>query len=220
MPFTTDLEHLGLQGLTQAVLGPIQDDEALFLFALVRTSHVERILEIGGQTGFSARNFLAALRTKPRGRVFTVDVHPVAPQSPFHTVLQMDAARLTPSALGRRPLDLLLLDCHDFNASVATVTRILDAGLLVPQGFVVLHDTGLHPRRIFRRRRQAQLSNGLFVHQPVERQLATWLSNLHPEWQRVSIHDDKAGGPGAGMPRLARRHGLTIMQRRVDLSVV
>ena len=45
------------------------------------------------------------------------------------------------------------------------------------------------------------------MHQPVERQLAEWLQS---EWQRISFHDDR---------RVPFRHGLTIMQRRVDLSV-
>ena len=46
--------HIGHQGRAQGVLGPMQDDEALLLFALVQASHVRRTLEIGALGGFSA----------------------------------------------------------------------------------------------------------------------------------------------------------------------
>ena len=37
------------------MLGPIQDDEALLLFALIRTTHVRRVAEIGGYHGYGGR---------------------------------------------------------------------------------------------------------------------------------------------------------------------
>ena len=54
-----DLTHL-TQNENQRVLGPIQDDEALFLYSIIRGCRLERILEIGGLNGYSARNFLKA----------------------------------------------------------------------------------------------------------------------------------------------------------------
>jgi predicted O-methyltransferase YrrM len=55
-----DLSHL-VQPNDEAVLGPVQDTEALFLYAVVRGMRMRRVLEIGGLSGYSARNFLAAL---------------------------------------------------------------------------------------------------------------------------------------------------------------
>ena len=68
-----DVSHLGLQRVEQDVIGPMQDDESLLLFALVRTSHVRRVLEIGGLHGESAMNFLRALKHKQRAVVYTID---------------------------------------------------------------------------------------------------------------------------------------------------
>ena len=48
------LRHIGQQGRRQEVVGPMQDDEALLLFALARTMGVNRVLEVGGLGGFSA----------------------------------------------------------------------------------------------------------------------------------------------------------------------
>jgi predicted O-methyltransferase YrrM len=55
-----NLIHL-TQDVNQQVGGPIQDDEALMLFAVVRGCRFKRILEIGGLFGYSAKNFCEAV---------------------------------------------------------------------------------------------------------------------------------------------------------------
>ena len=65
---TKDLAHLNSRAADypwQRRRGPMQADEMLLLFSVVRTSSVRRILEIGGLSGFSAFNFLEALRSGP-----------------------------------------------------------------------------------------------------------------------------------------------------------
>jgi predicted O-methyltransferase YrrM len=69
-----DLSHLTQQE-SQEVLGPVQDDEALFLYALIRVTKIRRVLEIGGLGGYSARNFCVAVGN--HGIVYTVDLNPV-----------------------------------------------------------------------------------------------------------------------------------------------
>ena len=81
---TYNLEHL-TQEDRQEVSGPIQDDEALFMYAIIRGMQIETVLEIGGLNGYSARNFLAAVG--PEGTVFTCDVNPVAQIANNHVVL-------------------------------------------------------------------------------------------------------------------------------------
>lgn len=212
------LSHLGSQGIKQQVIGPLQDDEALFLFALVRTSHVSRVLEIGGLLGDSARNFLRALRSKEGGKMFTIDVNRVRRQDrpDRHIVIRKDANDFEAADIGHQPIDLLFLDCHNYQASVALVRRTLAGGLLSPSGYIVLHDTGLHARKVLRSSlpwldRNASTSGSRlhWIHQPVERQLATWIERQYG-WQRISFHDDD---------RKPFRHGLTVMQRAVNLGV-
>ena len=120
----SDFAHLGRQGWKQGVIGPMQDDEALLLFGLVRASHVCRILEIGGLDGFSARNFLAALRPKnqphpdkanerravaaPKAacRLYTIDRRKVDRLSAEHVVLTKDARDFNASDIGNQRIDL------------------------------------------------------------------------------------------------------------------
>ena len=207
--YAADLSHIGLQGPDQRVLGPMQDDEALLLFALARTTQVARILEVGGLHGFSAANFMAALRRKQNATFYTLDVDPQAEQGSQHRVITKDAMNFMPSDIDYNPIDLLFLDCHARKASQHLLHTLLKHNLLRADGYVVLHDTGLHPLPLLPS--SVKLPHAeLWVHQPVERQLATWLQTADPSWQRISLHDDT---------RKPFRHGLTIMQRRVDLSV-
>ena len=121
--------HIGKQGVDQAVMGPIQDDEALLLFALVQASHVRRVLEIGGRLGDSAYNFVQGLHRKNGSRVYSVDtarVPRVYGTTANHTPIQKDARALVLADVDNEPIDLLFLDCHDFLATRASLTRLLD----------------------------------------------------------------------------------------------
>jgi|AACY02.6.fsa_nt_gi Predicted O-methyltransferase len=80
--------HIGQQGAAQAVLGPLQDDEALLIYSLVQSSHVRRVLEIGGLGGFSALTFLQGMhRKQPNMTVYTIDIHKVPRRHARHRVL-------------------------------------------------------------------------------------------------------------------------------------
>ena len=205
-----DLAHLSAP---IADYGAMQADEMLLLFGLLRTSSVHRVLEIGGRKGDSAFNFLQALRCKAQtgAAVISVDInrvkhwknHPVR-----HKVLVKDAINLTMADVDGSPVDAILLDCHAFYATQHVMRNAFERGLLAPNGFIFLHDTGLHRKHI----RHDQLNQHPigWVHQPVERLIAQWISSHDCAFQRVSMHDDG---------REHARHGLTIMQRRVDLSV-
>jgi predicted O-methyltransferase YrrM len=211
--------HIGTQGADQNVIGPMQDDEALMMYALVQTSHVERVLELGGFTGFSARTFLSGMVRKPHGRVYTVDLNPVPTvrveggADHRHIAIQKDAAHLEPGDVENAPLDLVLFDCHSFDATRATVRQLYRHQLLKPDTYFVLHDTGLHSRLMHSGLMPfVTPHHGKLIHQPVERLVADWLLSEYPEdhWQRVAMHDDA---------REPMRHGITIMQRRVNMAV-
>eukprot|EP00966_Prymnesium_polylepis_P189305 4385776-Prymnesium_polylepis.1 len=212
-------KHIGHQGMAQHVIGPMQDDEALLLYALVQTTQVARVLELGGLSGFSARTFLTAMHAKGRGRVYTVDLNKV-PEVQWsggsdhrHIALVKDAARLEPADVDFEPLDLVLLDCHNFNATRATFRQLRRHRLLRPDAYLVLHDTGLHYRLMHPVLKDLVVPfRGKLIHQPVERIFADWLPAAYPSdgWQRISLHDDS---------RQPMRHGLTIMQRRVSMEV-
>jgi len=207
----------------QVKAGPMQADEMLFVFSLVRTTFVTRILELGGYRGDSAYNFLKALRCKgDRGIVYTVDKAKVESQQhhfpvggPRHVTIMKDAADLTANDFDQMPIDLVLLDCHSYQASKHVLQTLWRLTLLAPNAYIILHDTGLHPHdNYFSTNTLARFfsivtEQGL-IHQPVERLLADWIPyGLDCSFQRISLHDDT---------RKNTRHGLTIMQRKMVLD--
>eukprot|EP00930_Biecheleria_cincta_P005379 TRINITY_DN106304_c0_g1_i1.p1 TRINITY_DN106304_c0_g1~~TRINITY_DN106304_c0_g1_i1.p1 ORF type:complete len:218 (-),score=22.02 TRINITY_DN106304_c0_g1_i1:13-666(-) len=178
-----DLMHLGAQGPLQAVAGPIQDDEALLLFAAIRVSGVRRVLEIGTRQGDSASNFLSAMRCIPGARLYTVDVKAVPMLGARHTSIVKDAANLTWSDIDNIPVNLIFLDCHHYASTKRLLERVLGEKMLTRDGMIALHDTGLHAWRRHpssRGEKSVVVGNRTFyVHQPTERIIAQWIMAAH-----------------------------------------
>ena len=221
------LRHIGLQGKEQMVVGPVQDDEALLLFAMTRALGVNRVLEVGGLLGFSARNFLEAVACTPAPAVYTLDLDAVPRVGPRHFTIQKSAELLTAADLHNKPVDLLMLDCHHYPATTELLRRLLREDLLAPNALIALHDTGLHPVQGWFNWSSIESRQGNVatvkmpdtegrMHQPVERLVAQWLVkyDCNGDWQTIVVHDDAVRGGVAAM-----RHGLTLMQRRVSLYV-
>jgi predicted O-methyltransferase YrrM len=203
-----DLTHL-VQPAKQSVGGPIQDDEALLLYALVRVMRVRRVLEVGGLNGYSARNFLAALGDETGAAVYTCDINPVPSQAANHFVLTKDCAQIQVDELHGRPLDLIFFDAHALQPQLALLDRLQRAGLLTADTVLALHDTNLHPHKTapwsYALAQDGQLLG--YVHQAAEREM---VNQLHQRgWDALSLHlrSDRAD------PRMPIRHGISLMQR-------
>ena len=137
-----DLSHL-TQADDQAVAGPIQDDEALFLFALIRCMRIRHVMELGGLDGYSATNFLRAIG--PKGTLYTVDLKPVPSLAPNHRTIQKDCGTLHGEDLGNTRLDLIFFDCHIYDAQMRLYRNLRRQGLITERTVLALHDTNLHP---------------------------------------------------------------------------
>lgn len=203
-----DLAHL-VQPPHQRVAGPVQDDEALLLYALVRVMRVRRVLEVGGLNGYSARNFLAALADETDAAVYTVDLQPVPRLAPNHHVITQDCATLQPAQLHGRPFELVFFDAHVAEPQLALLDRLQAAGLLREDSVLALHDTNLHPAQTapwaYPVQREGETEG--WVHQAAERQM---VNTLHERgWEALNLHLPLSRGD----QRLRIRHGLTLMQR-------
>lgn len=141
------LQHL-TQNDDQSTPGPIQDDEALLLFALIRVTHIKRILELGSAYGYSARNFLAAVGQE--GTVYSVDWGvevQCQPEDINHVVIIKNVAELTPEDLGNAPIDLVFFDCHAYEAELCVFQTLRRASIITDKTILVLHDTNLWPTK-------------------------------------------------------------------------
>lgn len=201
-----DLAHL-TQDVSQRVLGPIQDDEALFLFALIRGNRMRRVLELGGLNGYSARNFLAALDYDEGigNMLFTVDLNPVPVLAPNHVVLIKNALDLDSMDVGSQPLDLVFFDCHDM-VQMRVFDRFLELGLITPDTVLALHDTNLHfpPHHVWGPWVAAE---GGHAHQPVEREMVNLLRQRGYDCFSIRTTPDRHSDA------FPFRHGVTVCQQ-------
>jgi hypothetical protein len=196
-----DLRHL-TQGSTQEVSGPIQDDEALLLFALIRVMRIRRVLELGGLGGYSARNFCAAVGNK--GIVYTVDLNPVVQIAENHRTIQKDVRYLTRGDVGNEAIGLIFFDCHDYVAQFDMFHRLQAEGMITDATFFALHDTNIHPTQTVP---WAYPVRDGWVHQAVERRMAN-------DFKRMGYDVLALGTSGASHDTdLPYRHGLTLVGR-------
>ena len=140
---TYDLSHL-TQDESQNNPGPIQDDEALLFFALIRVTRIKRVLELGGVPGYSAKNFCEAL--KGDGMVYTADWGvdgPIALQGSNHKVIVKNVADVTPEDLDNKPIDLVFFDCHAYEAELCVFQNLKRAGIITDKTIFAFHDTNL-----------------------------------------------------------------------------
>jgi predicted O-methyltransferase YrrM len=198
-----DLEHL-TQGPDQRVCGPIQDDEALFIYSIIKGMRLTRVLEIGGLNGYSALNFLKSM-DQVNGTVYTVDINPVPIQAPNHVVIIKNALGLTASDFGGEALDLVFFDCHDM-AQMVVYHMLVKQGIINDNTILALHDTNLHYDPY-------QMGNtfvpeeGGFAHQPVERQMVNIFKAMGYDVFCLHTTRDKHSD------NFPFRHGLTICKR-------
>jgi hypothetical protein len=198
-----NLGHLSQED-RQEVSGPIQDDEALFMFALIRGMQIKNVLEIGGLNGYSAQNFLAAVGSD--GTVFTCDINPVEKIDSNHIVLTKNGLDLEPSDLGQSKIELLFFDCHDYPVQMGILSNLQKHRMLADKVVLVLHDTNTHP---YQSVPWAFETTDGFVHQVVEREMVNVL--VADGWHAFSLHTDSKK-PLTAIPY---RHGVTVLTRFV-----
>lgn len=202
-----DLSHL-TQPEHQMVAGPVQDDEALFIYSVIRGRRLRCVLEIGGLEGYSATNFLRAVGSE--GTVFTVDVNPVASQAPNHVVLTKDARDLTPADLRGQVLDFVFFDCHDYEVQMAVYERLREQGCLTDDTVIALHDTNTHVARFMD---WAYETPEGWVHQAAERRMVGAFRAMG--YHVFLLHTR----PEAHSPAFPFRHGVALCTKPRPLAV-
>jgi predicted O-methyltransferase YrrM len=215
-----DLTHLAFFEEVSAA-GPLQREEALLLYGLVRVLRPAVVVEFGFLGGRSAMNFLIALA--PGGTLYSFDIDPGAERNArryfgdrpdFRFVLKSQAD-ITAADVDGRPIDLAFIDAsHDVGLNRRTFERL--QSLLADDAVVVIHDTGAwaaeHMTPFHVEYAAAQpggwVSADEYVHQAGEREFVNWVREAHPEFAQINLH-----------ARRTLRHGMTILQRSRALSV-
>lgn len=105
------------------------------MLALRRSWRPSSPSQVGGKSGYSARNFIAAIKhtRSPAAKVFTVDIVPVPKVADNHIVLTKNASLLEPSDVQNMQIDFLFFDCHDLAAQIALYTQLQKGGLITDE---------------------------------------------------------------------------------------
>jgi predicted O-methyltransferase YrrM len=204
-----DLTHL-TQPENQNVAGPIQDDEALFLYSIIRGCRLERILEIGGLSGYSANNFLKALSFSKNGILYTCDLNPVPVLGVNHKVIIKNALDLTINELDNKPLDLIFFDCHDM-IQMDIYYKFVNNNIINDNTILALHDTNLHYAPYQHCGYYIEKDNG-YAHQPVERTMVNIIKSLGYDIFSISTDQSKHS------EEFPVRHGITVCKKFKTLS--
>jgi predicted O-methyltransferase YrrM len=200
-------------------IGPLQRDEALALFGIVKTLRPKIIVEFGFFHGHSAFNFLSALSQD--ARLFSYDIDndscrrarlEFAFDKRF-TFLAKSQTDFEAADIGDQKIDFLFFDAaHELILNQETFRRI--APHLGAEGMIAIHDTGLWNRIHFQKIHHEfvdkmpgeWVSDQLYAHQPGERAFIDWIESIYPEFGAIHFHSTQT-----------LRHGFSLLQRRRTL---
>lgn len=216
-----DTTHLHAFREGPDAVGPLQREEALVLYAIIRAIRPRTAVEFGFHDGRSAFNILRAL--DPDARLYSFDVG-AGSADVAATVFDHDdrlrfrlksQAEFEAADVEHRPVDFVFLDAsHDPALNRETLRRVIPA--LAPGAIVAIHDTGtvhrtsLAPEQVVEADTvwpQKWLTEDEFEHQPGERATVNWLRDEHPEFAQINLHTLRVA-----------RWGLTLLQRSERLA--
>jgi predicted O-methyltransferase YrrM len=142
--FKYDLSHL--TQTTMIVLGPIQDDEALLVYGLIKTIRPKTVIECGMGHGYSTVNILKAIDED--ARLYTFDIEILNKNSPAFgdkrfKFIAKSQSKFEQSDIENKVIDFIYLDNgHYFDVNVEFWKKVM--GSMSENAIMVIHDTGLH----------------------------------------------------------------------------
>jgi len=177
-------------------LGPIQRDEADFLFGLCRMIRAEHVLEFGVQNAHSTLVWLeAGCQVTSIDLVISNTARQLVKDGHALTLIEGDMQEVTIPDLGK--YDIVFLDAgHIAPVNCATLQKI--APLLKHGCIIAQHDTGSWPIELMEQRHfdmvkdQRLGARAKYVyHQLGEILTRTWIKNTFPTWQVFDLGTHK-----------------------------
>lgn len=199
----------------EGAIGPLQQDEAVALFGIVRTLRPRTVVEFGFFHGHSAFNFLMALPEEALLASYDVDDDSAErARVEFSGLkgfrfLHKSQDAFDPGDVDGRSLDFVFFDAaHHLDLNQRTFEKILP--YLSPRAMIAIHDTGVWNPEFFKEVHRSFVkemptrtnAEGHCIHQPGEREFVEWIRAEHPEFQAIHLHSVGT-----------LRHGLTLLQK-------
>ncbi len=201
-------------------IGPLQRDEAIALFGIIRTLRPRVIVEFGFFHGHSAFNFLRALPADGKLYSYDIDMESIKrADQEFNfdrrfTFIAKSQTAFEPGDIDNHLIDFVFFDAaHELELNIATFNCIIS--VLAPDAMIAIHDTGLWHRDHFAPIHKAftheypgeWTSEDLYAHQAGERAFVDWIVTEYPGFSAIHFHSIRT-----------LRHGFTLIQRKRPLS--
>jgi len=172
------------------LLGPIQDDDALLLGALIRMTMPKKCVEFG--VGRSTVVILEALTAD--AQLISYDVDNKCPVADHRLTFKVKSQL----EYEESDIDFAFIDAsHDFEMNKALFLKLKNT--LTKEALVVVHDTGLWKEAFVNTGGHMTIDG--YAHQIGERRFVNWIKNEFPLFQSIHLHT---------MRKI--RHGITILQ--------
>ena len=201
-------------------IGPLQRDEAIALFGIIRTLRPKVVVEFGFFHGHSAFNFLQAMPADAGLYSYDIDADSIRrAKTEFNfdrrfTFIGKSQTEFEPEDIGNQEIDFAFFDAaHELNLNIETFNRIVP--YLAAEAIVAIHDTGLWHRdhfapihETFTREHPGEWQGkDLYAHQPGERAFIDWIVGQHPGFSAIHFHSTRT-----------LRHGFSLLQRKRPLT--
>jgi len=201
-------------------IGPLQRDEAIALFGIIRTLRPRVVVEFGFFHGHSAFNFLQALSADARLYSYDIDADSIKrAKTEFgfdrrFSFIGKSQTDFHPEDIDSQEIDFVFFDAaHELDLNIETFNGVVHH--LAAEAMIAIHDTGLWHRKhfapiheTFTREHPGVWQDGdLYAHQPGERAFIDWILAEYPEFAAIHFHSTRT-----------LRHGFTLLQRKRRLS--
>jgi len=206
----------------KGLCGPLQQEEALLLYSLIRMIRPKVLLEFGFHYGHSTFNFLEAMGKEDHLYSFDIaeSAKKVAATYFSHrknfTFIFKSQADVSATDFAHLPIDFVFIDAsHQLDLNQITFTRLVP--LLAPDCLIAIHDTGTWAKKYFEpsqveRGRTAAPEDWLnadeFQPAKEERKFVNWILDAHPEFSVINLNTLNT-----------IRNGITLLQRTRKLPV-
>jgi len=201
-------------------IGPLQRDEAIALFGIIRTLRPKVVVEFGFFHGHSAFNFLRALPEDGKLYSYDIDADSIrraGTEFTFDrrfTFVGKSQTHFEASDIGQEEIDFVFFDAaHELDLNIETFRRVV--GQLAPEALIAIHDTGLWQRGHFSAIHETFTrdypgewkSEELYAHQPGERAFVDWIVAQPNGFSAIHFHSTRT-----------LRHGFSLLQRQRCLA--
>jgi len=183
-------------------LGPLLNEDALLLQALIKMTTPRIVVEFGYLWGDSSTAMLEVMSPDAMLHSFDNSKNPIIEDSRFcfHRKSQEEID-------GIENIDFVFLDAsHEFELDKLTFLRIKEC--LSEKAIIAVHDTGTWVGgNVFNAEVGEMNALGQWVHRPDEVRFVDWIKKEYPEFQQIHLHSSRE-----------LRHGMTLLQRYKKLT--